>query len=294
MAPRAVPNSYSSLPGSCLAGRTPDESLFCKKMLSSSHNANNYNRLLWFAIVIDERICLCLTREFGHVANSRTLVPGTLEYFNSTIRPVSSSDLPLLSELVHTCKLALPVNRLLFKDWPNNAAQRPLYAAAVESAFKGESVDSLKAVDQESGDILGHLALTRKRPLTQTKTQPPSGKGIRSEKQEDIPDFFNPELLSAVSNAVSEIAKGTEEFDHFELSYICVKPSARRQGTGSSLVHFCLEKAVDGNRQTWDWYKWKSSFIEVRLLVCSLDNSLVYIPTPSVSEALIPLLIMMI
>ncbi|KIW23557.1 uncharacterized protein PV07_11746 [Cladophialophora immunda] len=167
-----------------------------------------------------------------------------MAYQKQSISPVSSSDLPFLSDLVHTCKLALPINRLLFKDWPNDAAQKPLYAAAVESAFKGESVDCLKSVDQQPGDILGYLALTRKRPHTgSTETQPPSGKGIGSEKQQDIPEFFNSEVLSAVSNAVSEIAKGTEGFDHFELSYICVKPSARRHGIGSQLVNVCLERA---------------------------------------------------
>ncbi|OQV09219.1 hypothetical protein CLAIMM_13365 [Cladophialophora immunda] len=120
-----------------------------------------------------------------------------MAYQKQSISPVSSSDLPFLSDLVHTCKLALPINRLLFKDWPNDAAQKPLYAAAVESAFKGESVDCLKSVDQQPGDILAYLALTRKRPHTgSTETQPPSGKGIGSEKQQDIPEFFNSEVLS--------------------------------------------------------------------------------------------------
>ncbi|OAL32312.1 hypothetical protein AYO22_00334 [Fonsecaea multimorphosa] len=132
------------------------------------------------------------------------------------ICPVSSSDLPLLSDLVHTCKLALPINRLLFKDWPNDAAQRPLYAAAVESAFKDELAVCLKAVDEGSGDVLGHVALTRKRPPTEsTETQLPSSQGSGGEKQQDISEFFNPDLLSAISNAVSEIAKETEEVDHF-------------------------------------------------------------------------------
>ncbi|KIW83907.1 hypothetical protein Z517_03153 [Fonsecaea pedrosoi CBS 271.37] len=139
-----------------------------------------------------------------------------MDHHKQSIHPISHSDLPFLSDLVHTCKLALPINRLLFKDWPNEGAQKPLYAAAVETAFQGEFVDCLKSIDEKSGDILGYLALTRKRSSTgNTNNQPPSGKGIGSEKPQDIPEFFNSEVLEAVSGAVSEIARSAVGFDHF-------------------------------------------------------------------------------
>ncbi|EXJ67323.1 uncharacterized protein A1O5_09336 [Cladophialophora psammophila CBS 110553] len=160
-----------------------------------------------------------------------------------SIRPVSSLDLPLLSDLVHTGKLALPINRLLFKDWLNDAAQKPLYAAAAEAAFKDEQLECLKAVDEGSGDILGHLSLTRKRPDSEFKEgQPtPDEEAELGKQQQDIPEFFNPDVLSAVSNAVAEIPEQLEGLDHFEPTYI--KPPNRRRGIGSQLVHVRLERA---------------------------------------------------
>lgn len=48
-----------------------------------------------------------------------------------TLRPVQSSDIPVLGDLLYNSKLALTINRLLFKDWPNEAAQRRNYAAVL-------------------------------------------------------------------------------------------------------------------------------------------------------------------
>lgn len=95
---------------------------------------------------------------------------------NYSILPVSSSDLPTLATFVHSSKRSLTINRLLFKDWPNEVAQKPLYTHAIESAFKDPSTDSLKVVDDESGDTPGFLVLTRKRP---TDTERPTDKENR-------------------------------------------------------------------------------------------------------------------
>ena len=130
---------------------------------------------------------------------------------SNSILPVSSSDLPIIGDFLYSSKLSLTINRLLFKDWPNEATQRPLYAGAVESGFKDPSVECLKVVDDDSRDIVGYLGLKRKRPANKEQyTDAGNGGG-----KQNIPDGLNPDVLSAVSTAVTEIAKEMEGTDHF-------------------------------------------------------------------------------
>ncbi len=69
------------------------------------------------------------------------------------IVPVQSSNIPTLgAELLYPQKLALTINRLLFRDWPNETEQKSIYTGAVESALRDPSVECLKAVNDD-GDI---------------------------------------------------------------------------------------------------------------------------------------------
>jgi hypothetical protein len=131
---------------------------------------------------------------------------------SNSILPVSSSDIHTLGDFLYTSKLTLTINRLLFKDWPNETIQKPIYTGSVESAFKDPSVECLKVVDDDSGDIVGYLALTRRRPMAKTEHPPDAGNGGG---KQNIPDGFNPDVLSAVSAAVTEMAKQVEGTDHF-------------------------------------------------------------------------------
>ncbi|RFU34901.1 hypothetical protein B7463_g1493, partial [Scytalidium lignicola] len=159
---------------------------------------------------------------------------------NHSILPVTSSDLPTLANFLHSSKLRLSINRLLFKHWPNEATQKPLYSNAVESGFKNTSAESLKVIDDESRDIIGYLVLTRKRPVN-TEQQPTDKEN--GERKQTIPDGLNPDVLSAISNAVAKVEKEIEGIDHLELTYIYVKPSSRNHGIGSQLVQMCFDKA---------------------------------------------------
>ena len=173
----------------------------------------------------------------------------------TSILPVSSSDLPTVGRFLYSQKLALTVNRLLFKDWPNEAAQMPVYTSAVEGGLKDPSTEGLKVIDDESREIVGYIALTRRRPV---KQEPPTVQGNGDAKQ-NIPEFFNPDVLSMVLTAVNEINKEIEGIDHFgsvlsiyklsvangvaEVTYIAVRPSHRRQGIGRQLVQICFDRA---------------------------------------------------
>ena len=198
------------------------------------------------------------------------------------IIPVEASDIPTLgTDLLYPQKLALTINRLLFKDWPNEPVQKANSTRAVESSFNDPDVECLKAVD-EHGDIIGYVALTRKHqpPTNNTVAVPPSddaadtGTGTAGEgggKQDGSPpDFFNPHVLSAVQAAVAEINQTTQTTEHYgrlrytlfstlissihrlhhstdpteiELTYIAIKSPHRRRGTGSRLLQICFDRA---------------------------------------------------
>jgi hypothetical protein len=140
-----------------------------------------------------------------------------------TFRQVERSDLDALEELLFTSKLSLTINRLLFKDWPNEAAQRRNYRAALENQdFESDDRERLGVIDNASGKLIGFIALCRRQPELHTQAASPSVDG--PEKQMNIPDHFNPEVYNAVMNAVRELSfTGLETREHYgSLSNACV------------------------------------------------------------------------
>ncbi|CAL5869012.1 uncharacterized protein PFLUO_LOCUS3240 [Penicillium psychrofluorescens] len=132
-----------------------------------------------------------------------------------SILPISGSDLPTLAEFLHTSKLALTVNRLIFKHWPNDATQLPLYTEAVESGFSDPSMECLKVVDDETGDIVGYLALSRK----QAEKEAENPAGSEEDPESNAPDGLNMPVFKEIMNAVSEITKEFEAIDRFGNAY---------------------------------------------------------------------------
>jgi hypothetical protein len=118
-----------------------------------------------------------------------------------SIHPVTSDDLPTLIQFLHESKLALTINRLLWKDWPNDICQRPQYINAIESSFKSESCEIFKAVDDESGVIVGHLVLTFRKPAT-SEAKAAVGEGDGPPK---IPNGINDEVLAVVAKFAAEV-----------------------------------------------------------------------------------------
>ncbi|KAF7554712.1 hypothetical protein G7Z17_g2709 [Cylindrodendrum hubeiense] len=155
-----------------------------------------------------------------------------------SILSVESADLPTIAEFLYSSKLKLTINRLLFKDWPNEVAQRQQYAQAVEGAFNDAKTESLKVVDVASGEIVGYLALTQKHPVI-----PKEPTNDDEKKEQSVPEAFNPDVLNAVRQAMAEITKGVATIDHYEVTYIYVRPSYRRLGIGAQLVQKAFDKA---------------------------------------------------
>lgn len=154
-----------------------------------------------------------------------------------TILPVQLDDLPALADLVHTSKLALPVNQLLFRNWPNDAAQKPLYTQAVVSSHNDPTVRDLKAVDTISGKIAGYIAFSRKHPTAASASIPDTDSAKddtqQPQQQSSTPEGLNPDVLAAIAGLGAETAR------HFD--------SLARYGTAPALPSPLLPPLLTNN-----------------------------------------------
>ncbi|RDW62086.1 hypothetical protein BP6252_11519 [Coleophoma cylindrospora] len=177
-----------------------------------------------------------------------------------SIVPITAEDLPTLAAFVYTSKQQLTINRVLWKDWPNEAAQRANYTNAVEGAFKDPLSETFKVVDDESGEILGHVVLSRKVPVggdVKNTGTDDEGEGSQDEK---VPKGLNLEVAGEVGEAVKEIDKeflGEDRFGLYishatsgisanqliEVTHLFVVMPHRKRGIGSQLVKLCIDKA---------------------------------------------------
>jgi hypothetical protein len=124
-----------------------------------------------------------------------------------SIHPIEATDIPVLGQYVHDSKLGLTINRLLFKDWPNDVIQRATYTSAIDSAFKEPLAEQFKVIDNESKQIVGQVCLTRRKPCEAEAT---AGEG---DGRPPIPDFFNEEIVMAVRKMSSE-TNTEKDVDH--------------------------------------------------------------------------------
>ncbi|KAE8167513.1 hypothetical protein BDV40DRAFT_295619 [Aspergillus tamarii] len=168
-----------------------------------------------------------------------------------TIRPVEYSDIPELGDLLYTSKLALTINRLLFKNWPNEAVQRQNYLGALEG-IEVDSPESRTVVDNVTGKVIGHLALNRYRPVEE-----PEQPREEIQKQEP-PDFFVPEVVTAVLEAVATIKEEVKTTDRY-----VIKSEYRHHGIGKDLMDYVFNKArsagvpvaVSAEPQIYEFFK---------------------------------------
>lgn len=123
-----------------------------------------------------------------------------------TIRPFETGDVTATGELLFTQKLGLTINRLLFKNWPNEEAQRKNYTSTLAN-LDPASMESLTVVENASGEIVGHLTMTRKKPAPKTENP---GNG----KEGEVPDHFNPAVLSTVMKVAGELDAVMKDTDH--------------------------------------------------------------------------------
>jgi hypothetical protein len=126
---------------------------------------------------------------------------------NHSVLPATSSDLPTIANFVRASKLSLTVNQFLYNDWPNEAAQLAQSTQAVEGGFRDPNSETFKVVNNSSGDIVGHLVLSRKTPEPEaaTKSNPHQG---------TVPDGMDPEFFAVIVKAASTIVEPMKDRDH--------------------------------------------------------------------------------
>jgi GNAT superfamily N-acetyltransferase len=172
---------------------------------------------------------------------------------NISVSLVEEVDYRLIAGFIADAKLPLIINRLLWKDWPNHTQQLALYIKTVEGASRDPSVQSLKVVDNESGEIVGHLALTRREADKANSSEP------QDEEKPKVPDGLNPVVSSAVTKAVKEAdtTNGVERFGEInilleihdmltlvlELTHVFVPLAHRNRGIGSHLIKMAIDQA---------------------------------------------------
>ncbi|KAJ5353378.1 hypothetical protein N7452_002352 [Penicillium brevicompactum] len=160
--------------------------------------------------------------------------------FDHPITRVTSSDLPFLAEFIHSAKLLLSINRLLYQPWPNEPLQRKQYTGAVEGAFADPSMECFKATHAESNEIIGYIVFAKKQASEGDKIAPQSQ---IPDAGHTAPEGMTPGILTEISGANMEINKAVEHIDRFELVYMCVEPRYQRQGLGSRLLHLGFNRA---------------------------------------------------
>jgi RimJ/RimL family protein N-acetyltransferase len=126
---------------------------------------------------------------------------------NYSIQPIVKSDLETLTQFVQDSKLGLTINRLLWKDWPDEATQLAHYTKAIRGNWEDSDAERFKVVDNESGLMVGHLVLTRERPKEKKEA---TNKEVEKLK---TPKGMNAEVLAAVMAAMAEVAS-EEDVDH--------------------------------------------------------------------------------
>ncbi|RTE70522.1 hypothetical protein BHE90_015089 [Fusarium euwallaceae] len=128
--------------------------------------------------------------------------------------------------------MAISILPVAGPDLPMLAEFKPLYRHAVESSFNNDTTQCLKAVDEESNELVGYLVLTPKTPVEARKDTE-----IGSDVEEQgVPEGMHAGVWSAVNNAAAEIKRETDSLDHLEVTYIYVKPSHRQKGIASLLL----------------------------------------------------------
>ncbi|EPE35809.1 Acyl-CoA N-acyltransferases (Nat) [Glarea lozoyensis ATCC 20868] len=152
-----------------------------------------------------------------------------------TILPLTPPDLDTMTHLVWLSKQSLTVNRLLYQNWPNEAAQRAQCRKAVENSMQCKDVQSWKVVHKESGEMVGHVAMKFYGDAGQKDV---GGGG-------EVPDGMHPGVYEMVVDSMTDLWEDWGGVRHLQLTHIFILREHRAHGLGKELVRLCVEAAKD-------------------------------------------------
>ena len=179
-----------------------------------------------------------------------------------SIHPVETSDVPVLVNLLYLLRTSLIFNRVLFKDWPNEPAQKALYRSTIESTLTPDStIEGLKVVD-ETGEIIGYVAISHKFPKDSTEQQHSNTEAVNESHEEKTDDLngIHPDVYDAAVKACLALQQKNDAYEHLStcsilfgcdlganakagINYIGVKPTSRKLGIGAKLMGECFSRA---------------------------------------------------
>lgn len=133
-----------------------------------------------------------------------------------SVQPLTQADLPSLANSLIAAKLQLAINRFLFKDWPNEPAQRAIYTDSAKRNIDDPDNTCLKAVDDVSGEMVGYIIITHVNPRIETPAT--DNTNASQGQQPNIPDAFDPEVLPTVIKMIESVHTETENIEHIRWS----------------------------------------------------------------------------
>ncbi|KAI1326066.1 hypothetical protein F5Y16DRAFT_422315 [Xylariaceae sp. FL0255] len=183
---------------------------------------------------------------------------------NYSIGPVTEADHPTLITYLQASKLQLAINRFIFEDWPNESGQRenytgmlalvlPLHFFFAVWTFADEGIrpftgplnpdeTSLKIVNDETGEIVGHIVYTKTKTTRLTAAE-------KTEKAREaaaaVPKHVVPAVYSVMIHAVMDLAPEFEADEYIDLTHFYVEPKSRGKGIGEWLVKTAHDAAKD-------------------------------------------------
>lgn len=121
-----------------------------------------------------------------------------------TIAFGKEADVPVMVNLLYHEKISLPINQLMWKQWPNEAPQK----ARIESAVRGSLSDPIhtvyKIIDDEVERVVGLLVLTRRQPPTlDVQGTQPTNEGAKP----TLPPELRQDVTEAIMAAIGDIEK---------------------------------------------------------------------------------------
>lgn len=131
-----------------------------------------------------------------------------------TIVPATEADITTIVNMLYLEKISLPLNQLMWKQWPNETPQKARIESAVSGSLKDANHQTYKFLDGENGEVVGLLVLARSGPTIPDE---------QSEKPEDetpkpsIPSELRGDVFEMVVAGINDICKDSTTKDRIGL-----------------------------------------------------------------------------
>lgn len=124
-----------------------------------------------------------------------------------SISPMLESDLVTAARFMYYSQLQQATNRFLFLDWPNEAAQIELYNTSMRDMFQ-DNMQEMYKVNNDSGEMIASLILTRKTPKIQEATP-------KNQQRQKMPiRGVNLAVHPKLGHAMMSVLQPMQQIDH--------------------------------------------------------------------------------